>query len=60
MRIIGSYEYRKFLNLFTYLLQVGGIQDGWNRKGLVSETGIKKKAWYELKAYYEAKVVDKE
>jgi len=37
-----------------------GIQDGWNRKGLVSETGIKKKAWYELKAYYEAKVVDKE
>lgn len=49
MRIIGSYEYRKFLNLFTYLLQVGGIQDGWNRKGLVSETGIKKKSvlWVE-------------
>lgn len=37
-----------------------GIQDGWNRKGLVSETGIQKKAWYELKAYYEAKEVDKE
>ena len=32
-----------------------GIQDGWNRKGLVSETGIKKKAWYELQNYYAAK-----
>lgn len=31
------------------------IQDGWNRKGLVSEDGNKKKAFYVLKEYYEAK-----
>ena len=37
-----------------------GIQDGWNRKGLVSETGIKKKAWYELQSYYAAKIRDSE
>ena len=37
-----------------------GIQDGWNRKGLVSETGIKKKAWYELQAYYAAKAAKSE
>ena len=30
-----------------------GIQDGWNRKGLVAETGTKKKAFYILKAFYE-------
>jgi beta-glucuronidase len=29
-----------------------GIQDGWNRKGLVSETGNKKKAFYILKDFY--------
>jgi beta-glucuronidase len=29
------------------------IQDGWNRKGLISEKGYKKKAYYILKAYYE-------
>lgn len=28
-------------------------QDGWNRKGLISETGNKKKAFYTLKAFYE-------
>lgn len=37
-----------------------GIQDGWNRKGLVSETGMKKKAWYELQAYYAAKAAEAE
>ncbi len=30
-----------------------GIQDGWNRKGLISETGNKKKAFYTLKEFYE-------
>jgi len=30
-----------------------GIQDGWNRKGLISETGNKKKAFYTLKDFYE-------
>jgi beta-glucuronidase len=29
------------------------IQDGWNRKGLFSETGNKKKAFYVLKAFYD-------
>jgi beta-glucuronidase len=28
------------------------IQDGWNRKGLISETGDKKKAFWILRAYY--------
>ncbi|MDW7690444.1 glycoside hydrolase family 2 TIM barrel-domain containing protein [Flammeovirgaceae bacterium SG7u.111] len=31
------------------------IQDGWNRKGLISEVGEKKKAFYVLKNYYEVK-----
>ena len=29
-----------------------GIQDGWNRKGLVSERGVKKKAWDILNLFY--------
>ncbi|MCB9013970.1 MAG: beta-glucuronidase [Bacteroidales bacterium] len=31
------------------------IQDGWNRKGLISETGNKKKAFFVLQKYYEKK-----
>ena len=31
------------------------FQDFWNRKGLLSETGKKKQAFYTLKAYYEQK-----
>jgi beta-glucuronidase len=31
------------------------IQDGWNRKGLISETGEKKKAFYVLKDFYKMK-----
>jgi beta-glucuronidase len=31
------------------------MQDGWNRKGLYSEKGEKKKAFYVLKAFYDAK-----
>jgi beta-glucuronidase len=30
-------------------------QDGWNRKGLISETGQKKKAFYVLKDFYNKK-----
>ena len=30
-------------------------QNGWNRKGLISETGEKKKAFYVLKDFYDAK-----
>ncbi|UII76516.1 beta galactosidase jelly roll domain-containing protein [Flagellimonas sp. HMM57] len=29
------------------------IQDGWNRKGLISENGFKKKAFHTLKAFYD-------
>jgi beta-glucuronidase len=31
------------------------IQDGWNRKGLISETGNKKKAFFVLQNYYGTK-----
>lgn len=37
------------------LRQLRGIQDGWNRKGLISEKGQKKKAYYILQKYYESK-----
>jgi beta-glucuronidase len=30
-------------------------QDGWNRKGLISDKGQRKKAWYVMKEYYERK-----
>ena len=33
-----------------------GIQDDWNRKGLMSEKGEKKMAFFTLKKYYESKV----
>ena len=32
--------------------QLPGIQDGYNRKGLISENGERKKAFYILQAYY--------
>jgi beta-glucuronidase len=31
------------------------IQDGWNRKGLISDQGIKKKAFFIMKEWYENK-----
>ncbi|MBT8269863.1 MAG: beta-glucuronidase [Bacteroidia bacterium] len=31
------------------------IQDGWNRKGLISDEGLKKKAFYVLKDFYKDK-----
>jgi beta-glucuronidase len=31
------------------------VQDGWNRKGVLSEKGEKKKAFYIMKAYYQKK-----
>lgn len=37
------------------LRQLPGVQDGWNRKGLISEKGIKKKAFYVLQDYYNKK-----
>jgi beta-glucuronidase len=32
-----------------------GIQDYWNRKGLLSETGVRKQAWYVLQSFYKEK-----
>jgi len=32
-----------------------GIQDGWNRKGLISDDGKKKKAFYVLQKFYNSK-----
>ena len=32
-----------------------GIQDFWNRKGLLSETGVRKKAWYLMQDWYTEK-----
>ena len=29
-------------------------QEGWNRKGLISDQGYRKKAWYVMKEYYES------
>ncbi len=37
------------------LRQLPDVQDGWNRKGLISETGAKKKAFYILRDYYNKK-----
>ena len=34
------------------------IQDGWNRKGLISETGDKKKAFFVLQDYYKTKKME--
>lgn len=35
-----------------------GIQDYWNRKGVLSETGEKKAAWYLLRDYYVKKAAN--
>ncbi|NLT51567.1 MAG: beta-glucuronidase [Ignavibacteria bacterium] len=37
------------------LRQLPDVQDGWNRKGLISERGIKKKAFFVLQKYYMTK-----
>ena len=31
------------------------VQDGWNRKGLIGENGVKKKAFFVLRDFYESK-----
>lgn len=36
------------------------IQDGWNRKGLISETGDKKKAFFVLQDFYKTKKAEYE
>lgn len=37
------------------LRQLPTIQDGWNRKGLISQTGERKKAFYVMKEWYARK-----
>ena len=37
------------------LRQLPGIQDGWNRKGLISERGERKKAFYVMQEWYRQK-----
>jgi beta-glucuronidase len=37
----------------TPIRMLPGVQDGWNRKGLVSETGARKLAFDVLRGYYE-------
>lgn len=37
------------------LRQLPNVQDGWNRKGLISEKGQKKQAFYVLQKYYKSK-----
>jgi beta-glucuronidase len=32
--------------------QLANIQDGYNRKGLISNNGIKKKAFFTLQSFY--------
>ncbi len=32
------------------------FQRGWNRKGLISPEGVRKKAWYVMHDYYESKI----
>ncbi len=40
------------VDFLTPLRQLPDVQDGWNRKGLISEKGMKKKAFYVLRDYY--------
>jgi beta-glucuronidase len=43
------------VDFMTPLRQLPDVQDGWNRKGLISEKGKKKKAFYVMQKYYRTK-----
>jgi beta-glucuronidase len=43
------------VDFLSPLRQLPDVQDGWNRKGLISEKGGKKKAFYVLQQYYKTK-----
>jgi beta-glucuronidase len=43
------------VDFMSPLRQLPNVQDGWNRKGLISEKGYKKKAFFELQKYYKKK-----
>jgi len=47
------------VDFMSPLRQLPDVQDGWNRKGLISETGAKKKAFHVLKEYYRKKAMGK-
>lgn len=48
------------VDFMSPLRQLPDVQDGWNRKGLISEKGYKKKAFFELQKYYERKAAEYE
>ncbi len=41
------------VDFMSPLRQLQGVQDGWNRKGLISEKGYKKKAFHVMRKFYE-------
>ncbi|WP_346857917.1 glycoside hydrolase family 2 TIM barrel-domain containing protein [uncultured Draconibacterium sp.] len=43
------------VDFMSPLRQLPDVQDGWNRKGLISEKGYKKKAFFVLQEYYNSK-----
>lgn len=43
------------VDFMSPLRQLQGVQDGWNRKGLISEKGQRKKAFFILQDYYKSK-----
>ncbi len=43
------------VDFLSPMRQLHGVQDGWNRKGLISEKGRKKKAFFIMRDYYETK-----
>ncbi|SDR01728.1 glycoside hydrolase family 2 protein [Flagellimonas zhangzhouensis] len=43
------------VDFMSPLRQLPDVQDGWNRKGLISEKGQKKKAFFVLQDYYKKK-----
>ena len=43
------------VDFMSPLRQLPDVQDGWNRKGLISEKGVKKKAFYVMQQYYKTK-----
>ena len=43
------------VDFMSPLRQLPDVQDGWNRKGIISEKGIKKKAFFILQEYYREK-----
>lgn len=47
------------VDFMSPLRQLHGVQDGWNRKGLISEKGYRKKAFFTLQKYYQNKTLKK-